>query len=169
MDVNDGAGTPELVTESGDESSEFSMEFPWSDAQQILKVHPLEPCGLGGVLPEDHFRVMVTTRRSKIDAYVNQKCGGQYKLPEEATDNITNRLATMSTSSPRPSVHRLLTMDNSSKIKIEYLSGRTQRLEPVPLPPPAIFFPPLSADSWSEDGFGSDGDDELTPSEEFLS
>ncbi|KAL7903646.1 frequency clock protein [Trichoderma velutinum] len=169
MDVNDGAGTPEPVTESGDESSEFSIEFPWSDAQQILKVHPLEPCGLGGVLPEDHFRVMVTTRRSKIDAYVNQKCGVQYKLPEEATDNITNRLATMSTSSPRPSVHRLLTIDNSSKIKIEYLSGRTQRLEPVPLPPPAIFFPPLSADSWSEDGFGSDGDDEFTPSEKFLS
>ncbi|PON20243.1 frequency clock protein [Trichoderma gamsii] len=166
-DVNDGAGMPELVTESGDESSEFSMEFPWSDAQQILEVHPLESCGLGGVLPEDHFMVMVTTRRSKIDAYVNQRSGGQHKLRKETTDNITNGLATMSTSSPRPSVDRLLAMDNLSTIKIDYLSGCTRRLEPVPLPPPAIFFPPLSADSWSEDGFGSD-DDEFTPSEEFL-
>lgn len=55
MYVNDGAGMPKLAN-SGDELSEFSMEFPWSDAQQILQVHPLEQCGVGGVLPEDQLQ-----------------------------------------------------------------------------------------------------------------
>ncbi|KAL7938848.1 frequency clock protein [Trichoderma chlorosporum] len=169
LEVNEMVSIPELVTDSGDESSELGVEFPWSDTQQVLEVHPLEPCGLSGVLPEDHFMVVVTTRRSKVDAYVGQRSAGQRKLSEEITDNIVNRLATMSTSSPRPSVHRLPNMNDSSKIKIEYLSGRIRRLEPVPLPPPAIFFPPFSADSWSEDEFGSDGDDEFNSSEEFMS
>ncbi|UKZ49824.1 hypothetical protein TrVGV298_004077 [Trichoderma virens] len=169
LGVNDGVSVPELVTDSGDESSDISMDFPWSDTQQILEVRPLEPCGLGGVLPEDHFMVVVTTRRSKLDAHLGQRSVDQHNLSEETTDNIINRIATMSTSSPRPPVHRRPGADDSSKIKIEYLSGRIRRLEPVPLPPPVIFFPPFSADSWSEDGFGSDGDDEFNSSEEFMS
>ncbi|KAL7962126.1 frequency clock protein [Trichoderma compactum] len=169
LDINDEVSVHELVTDSGDESGDISMEFPWSDAQQILEVRPLEPCGLGGVLPEDHFMVVVTTRRSKLDAFVGQKSGGQPKLSEETTDNIINRLATMSTSSPRLSVRRLPKKDDLSKIEIEYLSGRIKRLNPVPLPPPAIFFPPFSAGSWSEDEFGSDGDDELNSSEGLMS
>ncbi|KAJ4861962.1 frequency clock protein domain-containing protein [Trichoderma breve] len=169
LDVSDGVSMPELVTDSGDESSDISMEFPWSDAQQILEVRPLEPCGLGGVLPEDHFMVVVTTRRSKLDAYVGQSSVGQPKLSEETTDHIINRLATMSTSSPRLSVRRLPKMDDLSKVKIEYLSGRIKRLNPVPLPPPAIFFPPFSTGSWSEDEFGSDGDDEFNSSEGLMS
>ncbi|RFU80086.1 frequency clock [Trichoderma arundinaceum] len=168
-EVDAGAEAPELMTDSGDDSSELNMELPWSDGQQILEIHPLEACGLGGVLPEDHFMVVVTTRRPKIDAQTNQPNAGQRMLSEEVTDNIINRLATMSTSSPRPFVHRLPTQSDASKLGIEYLSGRIRRLEPVPLPPPAIFFPPFSADSWSEDGFGSDGDDEFNSSEEFMS
>ncbi|KAL7910934.1 frequency clock protein [Trichoderma velutinum] len=169
LDVNDGFSVPELVTDSGDESSDLGMEFPWSDAQQILEVRPLEPSGLGGVLPEDHFMVVVTTRRSKLDAHVGQRSVDQSKMSEATTDNIINRLAIMSTSSPRLSVRRLPRMDDSSKIKIEYLSGRIRRLNPVPLPPPAIFFPPFSAESWSEDEFGSDGDDEFNSSEGLMS
>ncbi|KAF3068241.1 Frequency clock protein [Trichoderma lentiforme] len=169
LDVSDVVSVPELVTDSGDESSDISMEFPWSDAQQILEVRPLEPCGLGGVLPEDHFMVVVTTRRSKLDAHVGQRSVGQPMLSEETTDQIINRLATMSTSSPRLSVRRLPKMNDSSKVKIEYLSGRIKRLNPVPLPPPAIFFPPFSAESWSEDDFGSDGDDEFNSSEGLMS
>lgn len=169
MDVDEGVGVPELVIDSDGESSELSMEFPWSNAPQILEVRPLEPSGLSGVLPEDHFMVMVTTRRSKLDAHIGKRGMDQRKSSEETTDNIINRLATMSTSSPRPSIHRLLMKSDSPKIKIEYLSGRIRRLEPVPLPPPAIFFPPFSTDSWSEDGSGSDGDDEFNSSEEFMS
>ncbi|OTA05458.1 Frequency clock protein FRQ-1 [Trichoderma parareesei] len=166
MEVDEGGiGVPDLMTDSGDESSELNIEFSWSDAPQILEMHPLEPCGLGGVLPEDHFMVLVTTRRSKLDAYESQR----KKLSEEATENIIGRLATMSTSSPRPFVRRLRMQDEPPKLQIEYLSGRIRRLEPVPLPPPAIFFPPFSSDSWSEDESGSDGDDELNSSEEFMS
>lgn len=170
MDVDDGSvGVPELVTDSDGESSEFDVEFAWSNEPQILEVHPLEPCGLGGVLPEDHFMVVVTTRRSKLDAQIGQRGADQRRSIEEITDNIVNRLATMSTSSPRPFVRRLLLQGDASKVEIEYLSGRIRRLDPVPLPPPAIFFPPFSADSWSEDEFGSDGDDEFNSSEEFMS
>jgi hypothetical protein len=167
--TDEGAGVPELVTDSGDESSEINIEFPWSDEQQMLEVRPLEPCGLGGVLPEDHFMVVVTTRRSKLDACASQEGTKKRKLSEEVTDNIINRLATMSTSSPRPFVHQLPMKGDVSKVGIEYVSGRIRRLEPVPLPPPAIFFPPFSVNSWSEDGYGSDGDDEFNSSEEFMS
>ncbi|TFB07608.1 Frequency clock protein [Trichoderma ghanense] len=166
MEVDGGrVGVPELMTDSGDELSELNMEFPWSDAPQVLEVRPLEPCGLAGVLPEDHFMVVVTTRRSKLDAYESQR----RKLSEETTESIISRLATMSTSSPRPVVRRLLMRDEPPRLQIEYLSGRIRRLEPVPLPPPAIFFPPFSPDSWSEDESGSDGDDELNSSEVLLS
>ncbi|KAL7810037.1 frequency clock protein [Trichoderma aethiopicum] len=160
---DDRVGVPELMTDSGDESSELNWEFSWSDAPQVLEMVPLEPCGLGGVLPEDHFMVVVTTRRSKLDAYESQR----KKLSEETTDSIISRLATMSTSSPRPFVHRSLKQDVPPRLQIEYLSGRIRRLEPVPLPPPAIFFPPFSPDSFSDDESGSDGDDELNSSEEF--
>ncbi|PTB61979.1 frequency clock protein [Trichoderma citrinoviride] len=166
LEVDDGRlGVPELTTDSGDESSELNMEYPWSDAPQVLEVLPLEPCGLGGVLPEDHFLVVVTTRRSKLDAYEGQRS----KLSDGTTEGIISRLAAMFTSSPRPFARRLLMKDEPPKIQIEYLSGRIRRLEPVPLPPPAIFFPPFSSDSSSEDESGSDGDDELNSSEELMS
>ncbi|KAL6899020.1 frequency clock protein-like protein [Trichoderma evansii] len=169
MSTDDAASVPELATDSGDESSELNMEFPWSGEQQTLEVHPLEPCGLGGIRPEDHFMVVVTTRRSKVAAHAGQHGVKRRKLSEEVSDSIINRLATMSTSSPRPFARRLSSQGEVSSIGIEYLSGRIRRLEPVPLPPPAIFFPPFSVDSWSEDEYGSDGDDELNSSEEFMS
>ncbi|KAH8130693.1 hypothetical protein ACSS6W_002773 [Trichoderma asperelloides] len=169
MSTDDGASVPELSIDSGDESSELNLEFPWSDEQQTLEIHPLEPCGLGGVRPEDHFMVVVTTKRSKLDAHGGQHSVKRRKLSEEVTDNIINRLASMSTSSPRPFNRQLPSHGGVSRIGIEYLSGRIRRLEPVPLPPPAIFFPPFSVDSWSEDEYGSDGDDELNSCEEFMS
>lgn len=169
MSMNDGAGVPELSTDSGDESSELDMEFSWGDEQQTLEIHPLEPCGLGGVRPEDHFMVVVTTRRPMLDAHGGQSGVKRRKLSEEVTDNIIHRLATMSTSSPRPLTRQLLFNGDVPRIGIEYMSGRIKRLDPVALPPPAIFFPPFSIDSWSEDEYGSDGDDELNSSEEFMS
>lgn len=169
MSTDDGASVPELSTDSGDDSSELNMEFAWGDEQQTLESHPLEPCGLGGVRAEDHFMVVVATRRSKLDAYGGQSGVKRRKLSEEATDNIINRLATMSTSSPRPRTRQLPSQGDIPRISIEYMSGRIRRLDPVPLPPPAIFFPPFSIDSWSEDEYGSDGDDEVNSSEKFMS
>ncbi|KAL7918747.1 frequency clock protein-like protein [Trichoderma austrokoningii] len=173
MSTDEGpTGVPELSADSGDESSELDMEFSWSDEQQTLEIHPLEPCGLGGVRPEDHFMVVVTTKRSRHDAHGGGLSGvKRRRLSEEVTDNMINRLATMSTSSPCPPARQLPSQDDDdvSMIGIEYMSGRIRRLEPVPLPPPAIFFPPFSTDSWSQDEYGSDGDDELNSSEELMS
>lgn len=169
MDV-DVRKAPSLTTDSGDDSDRLTMEFPWSEDQQYIEMHPLEPCGLGGVLPDDHFMVVVTTKRPKngpqLALHDNRR-----SMSEETTGGIIGRLATMSTSSPMPPDTRATSWDDNPAIEIEYLSGRIKRLAPVPLPPPAIFFPPFSTDSSSVDdeGFGSEDDDDDDSSGGFVS
>lgn len=145
MDI-DTDDTPGITSDTGEDSSESDTEFPWSGDEQYLNIHPLEPCGLGGVLPDDHFMVVVTTKRPKEDM--------QFKIPgssfADVTDNIICRLATMSTSSPAPMVPSRKPSASglpARELEIEYTSGRIKRLNPVPLPPPAIFFPPFSSSS----------------------
>lgn len=135
---------PGFATDSGDETSEADMELSWSDEAQYLELHPLEPCGLGGVLPEDHFMVVVTTKRPKVDAAkaITKHGEGGWVA---TTDNIILRLAVMSTSSPAPQ-QLPPSQCSSPEVEIEYTSGRIKRLAPVPLPPPVIFFPPFSSD-----------------------
>ncbi|TQV96893.1 hypothetical protein V2A60_000466 [Cordyceps javanica] len=141
----DDEDPPGFASDSGDDTSEAEMEFSWSDEAQYLEVHPLEPCGLGGVLPDDHFMVVVTTKRPKEDApgAITKHDEGSWA---EATDNIIVRLAVMSTSSPAPQQPSLPSRCSSPGVEIEYTSGRIKRLAPVPLPPPVIFFPPFSSD-----------------------
>jgi len=151
---------PGLSADSGNESDDdVDLDMAWSGEQQYIEVHPLEPCGLGGVMPEDHFMVVVTTKRPKAEmAAAPQKLG-----PEATTDNIISRLASMTTSSPSPLNSTASSRDPSPALEIEYSSGRIKRLAPVRLPPPAIFYPPFSSDGSSsdEDMLGSEGDDEL--------
>ncbi|OAA73576.1 frequency clock protein [Cordyceps fumosorosea ARSEF 2679] len=145
MKTDDDEDPPGFATDSGEETSDADMDFGWSDEAQYLEVHPLEPCGLGGVLPDDHFMVVVTTKRPKVDAPGATK---KYDVGNwsEATDNIIVRLASMSTSSPVPPQSRFPSRSSSPGVEIEYTSGRIKRLAPVPLPPPVIFFPPFSSD-----------------------
>lgn len=170
---DDAAGDPGLTTDSGEDGSEIDFEMPWTDDQQYIEVRPLEPCGLGGVLPDDHFMVVVTTARPMVDS--SEVFQGQYwhEKTEEATDGIIGRLATMSTSSPQPfSTSGVPNLVSRSKgdIEIQYMSGRIKRLAPVPLPPPAIFFPPFSTNtSSSEEGMSVDMDEFETSEEESLS
>ena len=131
-----------LTTDSADDFSEVELNMEWSDEQQFLEVHMLEPCGLGGVLPKDHFRVVVTTKRARDVAYPPPR--HRFKT-EEMTDNIIGRLAPMSTSSPGPMVS-ISSKTAPPGVEIEYVSGRIKRLTPVRLPP-AIFFRPFSSDS----------------------
>lgn len=151
---------PGLSADSGNESDDdVDLDMAWSDEQQYIEVHPLEPCGLGGVMPEDHFMVVVTTKRPKAEM-----SGAPQKLgPEVTTDNIISRLASMTTSSPSPLNSTASSRGPSPGLEIEYSSGRIKRLAPVRLPPPAIFYPPFSSDGSSsdEDLLGSEGDDEL--------
>ena len=170
MDIDNNNTVPSLAADSGDESDEVEIDLPWSGEQQFIDVHPLEPCGLGGVLPDDHFMVVVTTKRPKYGFHTTGHHGPRAKS-EEATDGIINRLATMTTSSPLPLASRATSRSGTPPIEIEYVSGRIKRLAPVPLPPPAIFYPPFSTDaSGDEDeGFGSEDEDDLESSEGFVS
>lgn len=164
MDVD--AGDPGLTTDTGDEASELDFDMPWTDDQQFIEVQPLEPCGLGGVLPDDHFMVVVTTARPKIDPSATQDVARKTST-EETTEGIIGRLATMSTSSPGPHGAGGVTLDRKD-VEIHYMSGRIKRLAPVPLPPPAIFFPPFSTNSsMSEDeDMSIDIDDESSEQEQ---
>lgn len=164
MDIDDGV--PALTADSGNESGDeldVDINLSWTNDQQFLEVHPLEPCGLGGVMPEDHFMVVVTTKRPK-EELAKTKTG--MSRTEETTDSIIGRLASMSTSSPA-AITATSSRKEARTMEIEYTSGRIKRLAPVRLPPPAIFFPPFSSDGSSDtdDMSTSYGDDELESSE----
>lgn len=152
---------PGLTSDSDSSSSDVEMDVGWSDKQQLMEIRPLEPCGLGGVLPDDHFLVVVTTRRMTKEPAAQTAAVSRPNV-DETTEGIISRLASMSTSSPVPVTSRSSSRCASPAIEIEYMSGRIKRLRPVSLPPPAIFFPPFSTDS-SSDGdsdAGFDGDDD---------
>ena len=153
----DGSEGPGLATDSDDDVSELDFEMPTTDDPQFIEVHPLEPCGLGGVLPDDHFMVVVTTARPKTDLATTTGPLPPRAKTEEATDGIISRLATMSTSSPRPIPSGFTPVNKDRDVEIRYMSGRIKRLAPVPLPPPAIFFPPFSTNTSS-----SGGDDDMS-------
>lgn len=160
-DVDSSDHPPEPTADSDDDSSELDFDAPWAREQQYLEACPLEPCGLGGVLPDDHFMVVVTTKRPKEELRLRLSSAGRANA-DEVTDGIISRLATMSTSSSVPLVSTSSPRSGSPAIEIEYVSGRIKRLAPVPLPPPAIFFPPFSTDASSDwdDDMGSEGDDD---------
>ncbi|KAI8633526.1 frequency clock protein [Xylariaceae sp. FL1651] len=178
----DSSSTPELT--SGETDDEIEADFPWSDRQQQAILTNLEASGLGGVYPEDHFVVVVSTRRPKMASLADDDYGSsgddydssdndglpavaRPRLPERriretidskmTTDLIVGKLAMMSTESPLP-------LDTSHRkvpaIEIEYLTDKARRLPPVPLPPPTFYF--------SSDDTGSDDDDDSLD-EEYVS
>ncbi|KAK0721503.1 frequency clock protein [Apiosordaria backusii] len=174
--VSETLGTDINKYLSGDEETDDDMEFPWSDSPGLVRPKmtetPLEPCGLGGVIPEDHFAVVVVTRRPincVLDAYLRDR-----SMSEDNAEAIARRLEHMRTSSPLPPP-RSRTSGNNSPIQIEYLEGRMRRLKPAPLPPPAMYLPPFSSDSDSETGSiemtSADNDDieQATTSQSLIS
>lgn len=165
----------ELVTDDGDSGIDLDFDFPWCDKPTSIPpisfpLEPcLEPCGLGGVMPEDHFAVICYTRHPVIKAEDGKLPRAARGGSEEILEAIAGRLATMSTSSPAPPSQR----SRESSVDMTYLSGRMRRLDPVPLPPPARFIPPFSSDSSSGDTYDesfSDDDEvsELQESSESL-
>jgi len=160
----------DCVGDSGGDDEELEADFSWSSArqnQQVVRVLPLEPSGLGGVRPEDHFVVVVATKRPKTDDGEQAASPPNLlrKTSEETADSIVRQLATMtarSSQAPR--------RPKPIAIEIEYLTGRIKRLAPVPLPPPAVFFPPFSTDGSSNSvDLGSEADDDLISSSELTS
>ncbi|KAK5661744.1 hypothetical protein OQA88_9845 [Cercophora sp. LCS_1] len=145
LDLDLDAST-DLFDSDDTTQNEEDADFPWCDnpgkLQPAPEGPPLEPCGLGGVLPEDHFLVIVDTRR--IIGRGTQTSSHRRSRSVESAEAIVNRLSKMSTSSPRPP-RGVASLDKP--IEIEYLRGSIKRLRPHPLPPPAIFIPPFSTDS----------------------
>ncbi|KAK4445023.1 frequency clock protein [Podospora aff. communis PSN243] len=156
-------GTPELMDDDASSICDDLVEFPWCDNPDEAQLHPLEAleaCGLGGVLPEDHFVIYVTTCRIFGGANSDSQSRGRRSRSVESAEAVIARLASMSTSSPRPAPS---SSSGNSGVEIRYLNGIRKVLRPSPLPPPATFFPPFSTDSESEsDGDEYSEDDELS-------
>ncbi|UNI17520.1 hypothetical protein JDV02_003856 [Purpureocillium takamizusanense] len=170
MDIDSEGEPPGLSGDSGNDMTDVELEPTWSGDQQYMEMVPLEPCGLGGVVPEDHFMVLVTTQRPKDVKQLTRPPLVRART-DEATEGIICRLATMSTSSPGPMM-ATTKPPSEPTVEIDYVSGRIKRLPPVPLPPPAIFFPPFSSDGSSDtdDDLESEADgSELESSEELMS
>ncbi|KAJ9412759.1 frequency clock protein, partial [Fusarium oxysporum] len=96
--------------------------------QYVSQQQPLEPCRLSGVLPNNHFIIVINTKRR----------------PNESIEGTINQRAVTLTLYPIPGGSETKVTEQSPSIEIKYLSGHITRLTPVPLPVPAIFFPPFS-------------------------
>ncbi|KAI1822212.1 frequency clock protein [Xylaria intraflava] len=148
MDLNSTA-EPGMADDSDDS---IEAHFPWSDSDQLDRLTTLEASGLGGVCPDDHFLVVVSTKRPK-SARVNDTGDrndngpdGDASLTRGNADAIVEKLASMSTGSPaagHTATHQVLA------IEIEYIADEFRRLSPVTLPPAAFYFRP--GDSGSDE------------------
>ncbi|KAL2752107.1 hypothetical protein ACRALDRAFT_2070997, partial [Sodiomyces alcalophilus JCM 7366] len=158
---------PEPILYDRDDLSDadaLDMEGHSSDTEQEQPVRPqtLEPSGLGGVVPEDHFMVTVQTRRPKDIPGV--KTAQQQPKSSETLDAIIHRFASMSPS-PRPLATIPQPSSAAPTTEIEYISGNMKRLAPVALPPPAIFIPPFSTDTSVDSMDSLDSDDKADESD----
>ncbi|KAI1291320.1 frequency clock protein [Xylaria venustula] len=174
-----------------DTDSGIEADFPWSDSTQQSRLTNLEASGLGGVCPDDHFVVIISTRRPKtatthgddtdgdddddddISSDGNTSIATRSRFVDRLShdtaasrgtaDSIASKVAKMSTKSP------LMRSSSSQKmwtVRIKYGKEKIRRLPPVPLPPPAFYFP--SGDSESDDYGGSVDDDRSVSSERSI-
>ncbi|KAH7205486.1 frequency clock protein [Fusarium redolens] len=160
----------DLINDDSEQSSDIELDLIWNDDQQYMGQQPLEPCGLGGVLPDDHFMVVVDTKRPKQDI-LPWSSEPQSGRSNESIEGIIHRRAAILTSCPAPGGSEAKTIEESPSIGIEYLSWRIERLIPVPLPSPARFFPPFSTDnstSGEDDDLSIDADN-IGSTEEHMS
>lgn len=163
--ADSGARSVTSSTASGSiEDSDMEDVFLWSKEPQQTYARPieppLEPSGIGGVYPEDHFAIVVTTRRPR---HPPRRGGLTRKETDESIDTthtIMNRLAKMSASSPRAHYPE----PKPASVKIQYVSGKVHHFAPIPLPPPLMYMPPLTESSDTTDYGESTGSqlDEMT-------
>ncbi|RYP02665.1 hypothetical protein DL766_010264 [Monosporascus sp. MC13-8B] len=164
MDLDVPPEPQRLTSGETDGDDDIEANFEWSDSQQHTPLMNLEASGLGGICPEDHFVVVVTTRRPKRppmhdssnddDSVSSERRKVSPRRSQEPADSIANRLAAMTTNSPHPASVRSTARH---RIEIEYVTGQTRRLPPVPLPPPAFYYDSSNSDVDDETGYQSDG------------
>lgn len=173
----DGVSDDEYVMDDSNSSDIEDFGFCWCDHPERPQLNPLqaclEPCGLGGVTPEDHFAILVLTRHPINMGKHPGRPGAVRIKSDETIASIANRLAGLAactSKSPSPSQH---TEDETApKIKFQVLQQRYKVLKPLPLPPPAIFYPPFtdtteSEDSGFEDDYVEDDDDSDVSVDDF--
>ncbi|KAI0185270.1 frequency clock protein [Xylaria flabelliformis] len=119
----------------------IEADFAWSDSEQQSFLTNLEASGLGGVSPDDHFVVVVSTKRPKKGILDDGSDGDE---DDRTTDSIASKLARMSTESR---VQGHIPTNKTSAIQIRYIASKVHRLPPVPLPPPTFYFPSGGSDS----------------------
>ncbi|KAH7169794.1 frequency clock protein [Fusarium flagelliforme] len=134
----------DLMIDSSQQSSYIELDCVWNDDQQDIRQQLLEPCGLG-VLPHDHFRVVVDTKRPKQD--ILRSAEPEIGRPKESMEETVHQKVATWISGSVPGGSETKITKGSCPIGIKYLSWRTEKLVPVPLPSPARFFPPLSTNS----------------------
>ncbi|KAI1504110.1 frequency clock protein [Biscogniauxia marginata] len=181
MDL-DASDPPDLT--SGETDDDIEADFPWSDSRQHAPLINLEASGLGGIYPDDHFVVVVSTRRPKKAESVLDDSSDEDNPPPPtrprilerpsqettdsttATDTIIGRLASMTTASPSP-----LYVPNAKvpSIEVEYLTGKIRHLPPVPLPPPAFYFPSGDDSDMDDDDDDDIFDDDSDSSQSLMS
>jgi hypothetical protein len=134
-----------LRNDGSEQGSDIELDLIWNNDQQYVRQQPLEPCGLGGIRPDDHFVVLVHTKRPKQDL-LSWSSEPQIGRLNASIEKIIRDRAVMITSSPLLGGSEAKPVQESRPIEIEYLTWRTERLMAVQLPSPAIFFPPFSTD-----------------------
>ncbi|KAF5722159.1 hypothetical protein FMUND_3121 [Fusarium mundagurra] len=159
-----------LISNGSEQSSDIELDLIWNEDQQYMGQQPLIPCGLGGVLPADHFVVVVNTKRPKQEI-LPWASEPQIGRSNESIERMIHRGAAMLTSCPTPGRSEAKAIEESPSVEIEYLSWRMKRLIPVPLPSPASLFPPFSTDNSmsGEDDDPSIAADNTGSSEEGMS
>ncbi|EEY17512.1 frequency clock protein [Verticillium alfalfae VaMs.102] len=88
------ATVPYLTTDDSDDS-EMEESFLWSDSQQFLTIQQLEPSGLGGVVPEDHFMVVCGTKRPKANTLPVQR-----EMSDTFAKYVVNRISAQVSANP---------------------------------------------------------------------
>lgn len=178
------AGEKKAIDSDTDDSIEAN--FPWSNTDQQARLVNLEASGLARVRPEDHFVLVVATRRPKNptpngaddedeydddDSLLTPQVGRVNHLSHDTStsrgtaDSIARTLARMSTKSPAP---RPRSTRKTSTVKIGYITTKHHRLSPVPVPPPAFYHPPSDSDS-DEYGTSLDEDNSVSSERSILS
>ncbi|KAI1159473.1 frequency clock protein [Nemania serpens] len=191
--VSDSNVAGEKETTDSDSDDCIDADFPWSNAAQQGRLVNLEASGLAHVRPDDHFVVVVSTRRP-INAPLNgdddegddddfdddfddddaplaprvgrvDRHGHGTTASQNTADSIARTLARMSTKSPAPRPH---STRKALTVKIGYITAKFHRLPPVPVPPPAFYHTPSDSDS-DEYGTCLDDDDSVSSERSILS
>lgn len=150
------------ASEETDTTDEIQADFGWSNSKQSAKLTNLEASGLGGVSPDDHFVVVVSTSRPKHlktprRPTLPKDPSEETTISKDTTESMTGRLAALSTCSPTPS------RTVQPRVSIVYLSGKVERLPSAPLPPPSFFFGANSSSFETTASDCSDDDDTAPP------